>query len=69
LAQICRLIVPQAHGSRFAGHVKQLLAGQKALAHIILPLLDAWLTMRRRAAELGRQLGTSKNLLCTMRYQ
>lgn len=50
------LVVPPARGSRFEEHVKRLLGGQEALARILLPLLDAWLNMRRRAAELGRQL-------------
>ncbi len=31
-------------------------SGEDALARIILPILEAWRTMRARAAELGRQL-------------
>lgn len=50
------LIVPPGKGSRFDGHVRDLLAGQAELAHIILPVLEAWRTMRRQAAELSRQL-------------
>ncbi len=50
------LIVPKGTGRVFDGHVKALLDGNDDLARIILPLLDAWRDIRRRAAELDRQL-------------
>lgn len=50
------LVVPAASGGRFIEHIHRLLVGQEALARIILPLVDAWLSIRVRAAELGRQL-------------
>lgn len=50
------LIVPKGTGRVFDGHVKSLLDGNDDLARIILPLLDAWRDIRRRAAELDRQL-------------
>ena len=50
------LIVPAGKGSKFEKHVRALLADQDELAAIILPLLEAWRSMRLRAAELGRQL-------------
>src|SRR4051795_2739156 len=50
------LVVPAGKGSRFEGHVRELLAGQKSLAAIVLPVLEAWRSIRLRAAELGRQL-------------
>jgi len=50
------LIVPAGKGSTFEKNVRSLLAGQDELAPIVLPMLDAWLSIRIRAAELGRQL-------------
>ncbi|UWU25432.1 IS110 family transposase (plasmid) [Rhizobium sp. CB3060] len=50
------LIVPKGTGRVFDGHVRTLLDGNDDLARIILPLLDAWRDIRRRAAELDRQL-------------
>lgn len=50
------LVVPAASGGRFIEHIHRLLVDQEALARIILPLLDAWRSIRVRAAELGRQL-------------
>jgi transposase len=50
------LVVPAGKGSRFEGHVRELLAGQKSLAGIVLPVLEAWRSLRLHAAELGRQL-------------
>jgi transposase len=49
------LVVPAGKGSRFEAHVRALLADQKGLAPILLPLLEAWRAVRLRAAELGRQ--------------
>lgn len=50
------LIVPKGAGSVFENHVRQLLAGEAALARIMLSLLEAWRSLRSRAVELDRQL-------------
>ena len=50
------LVVPAGKGSKFEQHVRALLVDQNDLAAIVLPVLEAWRSMRRRAAELGRQL-------------
>ncbi len=50
------LVVPRSKGGTFEAEVQRLLAGQEALARIILPVLEAWRSVRARAAELGRQL-------------
>ena len=50
------LIVPGAKGGSFEAEVLRLLSGDHGLARVILPLLEAWNAVRRRAAELGRQL-------------
>src|SRR3954447_5423401 len=50
------LVVPAGKGSRFEGHVRELLVDQNGLAAIILPVLEAWRSLRLRAAELGRRL-------------
>ena len=50
------LIVPKGRGRIFDGNVRQFLDGNDALAKIILPLLDAWCDIRRRAAGLDHQL-------------
>lgn len=50
------LIVPKGTGRVFEGHVKELLNSHENLARIILPLLDAWRDIRKRAAELDHQL-------------
>src|SRR6195952_5097005 len=50
------LVAPAGKGSRFEGHVRELLADQKSLAGLVLPALEAWRSLRLRAAELGRQL-------------
>lgn len=50
------LVVPAGKGSIFEGNVRSLLAGQEGLASIVLPLLDAWRSIRIRAADLARQL-------------
>jgi transposase len=50
------LIVPKGAGRVFEGHVRRLLADEAALARIMLPLLEAWRSLRSRAAELERQL-------------
>ena len=50
------LVVPAGKGGKFEEHVRELLVDQKDLAAIVLPVLEAWRSMRLRAAELGRQL-------------
>jgi transposase len=50
------LIIPKAKGRVFEGDVRKLLDGNNELAKIILPLLEAWHDIRKRAADLGRQL-------------
>jgi transposase len=50
------LIVPAGKGSMFETHVQSLLADQDGLASVILPLLEAWRSLRMRAADLARQL-------------
>jgi transposase len=50
------LIVPGAKGGSFEAQVRRLLSDDGGLARVILPLLEAWGAVRRRAAELGRQL-------------
>lgn len=53
------LVVPQGAGRVFEDHVRRLLADDAALARIMLPLLEAWRSLRSRAAELDRQLITA----------
>ena len=50
------LIVPTGAGRVFEANVRELLASNGKLEQIILPLLDAWRTIRTRAAELDPQL-------------
>ncbi|OHV78860.1 transposase [Ensifer sp. LCM 4579] len=50
------LVVPAGKGSMFERNVRGLLVDHEQLAAIILPLLDAWRSVRIRAADLGRQL-------------
>ncbi|NRP75831.1 hypothetical protein ILFOPFJJ_06754 [Ensifer psoraleae] len=50
------LIIPKGKGQVFDGDVRKLLDGTVELAKIILPLLEAWHDIRKRAANLGRQL-------------
>lgn len=50
------LIVPGAKGGRFEAEVRRLLGGYTGLEQVLLPLLEAWLAVRARAAELGSQL-------------
>jgi transposase len=50
------LLVPAGKGSTFEKNVRSLLVDQDRLAPIVLPMLEAWRSMRIRAAELGRQL-------------
>ncbi len=50
------LLVPAGKGSTFEKNVRSLLVDRDGLAPIVLPMLEAWRSMRIRAAELGRQL-------------
>ena len=50
------LIIPKGTGRVFDGNVRELLDGNDGLARIILPLLDALRDIRKRAADLDRQL-------------
>ncbi|MDH7974961.1 IS110 family transposase [Sphingomonas sp. AR_OL41] len=50
------LIVPSAKGGKFDEHVCRLLDGRGDLAPIMMPILEAWRSVRVRAAELGRQV-------------
>jgi transposase len=50
------LLVPAGKGSTFEKNVRSLLADQEGLAPIVLPILEAWRSLRIRATELGRQL-------------
>lgn len=50
------LVVPKGAGRVFEANVRRLLATNDDLARIILPLLEAWRSIRARAAELDRQL-------------
>jgi transposase len=50
------LLIPAGKGSTFETNVRNLLVDQDGLAPIVLPMLEAWRSMRIRAAELGRQL-------------
>jgi transposase len=53
------LIIPKGAGRVFDSNVRGLLECQASLAQIILPLLDAWHDIRKRAAILDRQLVSS----------
>jgi len=50
------LIVPRGIGGKFEANVRSLLVDHAELARIILPLLEAWRSLRIQATELGRQL-------------
>jgi transposase len=50
------LVVPKGAGRIFEHHVRERLSGEVTLSAIILPLLDAWRTMRTQATELTRRL-------------
>jgi transposase len=53
------LIVPNGKGGVFDTNARTLLARQEQLSLIILPMLEAWRSMRRQAAELGRQMAAT----------
>lgn len=50
------LVVPKGAGHVFEANVRRLLADNDGLARIMLPLLEAWRSVRGRAAELDRQV-------------
>ena len=50
------LIVPKGKGRTFEENVRELLDGEGNLSQIILPLLEVWRDIRKRAADLDRQL-------------
>jgi transposase len=50
------LLVPAGKGSPFEKNVRGLMVDQEGLAAIVLPMLEAWRSLRIRDAELGRQL-------------
>src|SRR5579884_3717012 len=49
-------IVPKGKGGRFEGNVRTSLAGNEELARVVEPLLEAWCSLRSRAAELGERV-------------
>jgi transposase len=53
------LIVPKGRGSVFERNVRALLAGETAVAAIVLPLLEVWRITRAQAAKLDRELVAS----------
>jgi transposase len=50
------LIVPKSAGGILEGHIRTLLATNAELERIVLPLLEAWLALRARVAQLSKQL-------------
>lgn len=50
------LVVPKGGGLVFETNVRNLLDSNVGLERIILPLLEAWRSIRGRAAQLNRQL-------------
>jgi transposase len=50
------LLVPAGKESTFERNVRNLLAGQAELAAIVLPLLEAWSSLRTQVAGLGTRL-------------
>jgi hypothetical protein len=50
------LVVPPSKGGKFEANVRRLLADCDRLESIVLPVIEAWRSLRVRAAELGRQL-------------
>ena len=50
------LIVPKGAGRIFEANVRDLVSTNEGLAQIILPLLEAWKSIRHRTAELDRRL-------------
>ena len=50
------LVIPAGKGSRFDANVLEKLSGHSDLAAIVMPLLEAWRSVRLRAGELTRRL-------------
>ena len=50
------LVVPKSAGSVLEGHIRSLLATNAGLERIVLPMLEAWLALRVRVAQLSKQL-------------
>jgi len=50
------LVVPKGAGSVFEGNVRDLLQGEEKLAHIIMPMLQAWRDIRHQSATLSKEL-------------
>lgn len=50
------LVVPKGGGLAFETNVRNLLGSNAGLERIILPLLEAWRSIRGRATQLDRQL-------------
>jgi transposase len=55
-------VVPAGKGSTFEKNVRSLLVDQEGLAAIVLPMLEAWRSLRIRAAELVA--GARQNQAC-----
>ena len=62
------LVVPPGKGGKFEEHVRELVIDRDGLAAIVLPLLEAWRSIRLQATELGRQLvaGARQNQACQL---
>jgi transposase len=62
------LVVPPSKGGKFEANVRSLLTDHDGLELIILPVLEAWRSVRVRAAELGRQLlaGARRSRSCLL---
>jgi transposase len=62
------LVVPAGKGGQFEANVRRLLADHDGLEAIILPVLEAWRSVRIRAADLGRQLlaGAQRSRSCQL---
>ena len=50
------LVVPKSAGSVLEGHIRTLLTTNAGLERIVLPMLEAWLAVRARVAQLSKQL-------------
>ena len=62
------LVVPPSKGGQFEANVRRLLADHDGLEAIILPVLEAWRSVRTRAADLWRQLlaGARRSRSCQL---
>lgn len=56
LMKIFGLVVPRGKGRRFEEEVRRMLSDRVDLASILLPTLEAWRSVRTRAAELTRKV-------------